>query len=30
MQARATIEPIDNGRQAILITELPYQVIKRR
>jgi DNA gyrase subunit A len=28
MQARATIEPIDNGRQAILITELPYQVNK--
>ena len=28
MQARATIEPIDNGRSAILITELPYQVNK--
>lgn len=28
MQARATIEPIDGGRQAILITELPYQVNK--
>ncbi|HEX8236536.1 MAG TPA: DNA gyrase subunit A [Abditibacteriaceae bacterium] len=28
MQARATIEPIDNGRQAILVTELPYQVNK--
>ena len=28
MQARATIEPIDGGRQSILITELPYQVNK--
>lgn len=28
MQARATIEPVDGGRQAILITELPYQVNK--
>jgi DNA gyrase subunit A len=28
MQARATIEPIDNGRQAIIVTELPYQVNK--
>src|SRR5215210_8456483 len=28
MQARATIEPMDGGRQAILITELPYQVNK--
>lgn len=28
MQARATIEPIDNGREAILVTELPYQVNK--
>ncbi len=28
MQARATIEPIDGGRQSILVTELPYQVNK--
>jgi DNA gyrase subunit A len=28
MQARATIEPLDNGRNAIVITELPYQVNK--
>jgi DNA gyrase subunit A len=28
MQARVTIEPLDNGRQSILITELPYQVNK--
>lgn len=28
MQARATIEPIDNGRQAIIVTEIPYQVNK--
>jgi DNA gyrase subunit A len=28
MQARATIEPFDNGRNAIIITELPYQVNK--
>ncbi|MBW3637902.1 MAG: hypothetical protein KY445_15780 [Armatimonadetes bacterium] len=28
MQARATIEPFDNGRNAIVITELPYQVNK--
>ncbi|HEY0072701.1 MAG TPA: DNA gyrase subunit A [Abditibacteriaceae bacterium] len=28
MQARATIEPIEMGRQAIIITELPYQVNK--
>jgi DNA gyrase subunit A len=28
MQARATIEPMDGGRQAILVTELPYQVNK--
>lgn len=28
MQARATIEPFDNGRQAIIVTELPYQVNK--
>lgn len=28
MQARATIEPIEMGRQAIIVTELPYQVNK--
>jgi DNA gyrase subunit A len=28
MQARATIEPIEGHREAILITELPYQVNK--
>ena len=28
MQARATIEPMDGGRFAIIITELPYQVNK--
>ena len=28
MQARATIEPIDGGRHAIIITEIPYQVNK--
>ena len=28
MQARAVIEPMDGGRNAILITELPYQVNK--
>lgn len=28
MQARVTIEPLDNGRQSILVTELPYQVNK--
>ena len=28
MQARATIEPMDSGRQAIIVTELPYQVNK--
>ncbi|BDI28104.1 DNA gyrase subunit A [Capsulimonas corticalis] len=30
MQARTTIEPIENGRNTIVITELPYQVIKQR
>ncbi|MEO7716803.1 MAG: DNA gyrase subunit A [Capsulimonas sp.] len=30
MQARTTIEPMENGRNAIIITELPYQVIKQR
>ena len=28
MQARATIEPMDAGRSAIIVTELPYQVNK--
>jgi len=28
MQARATIEPMDGNRNAILVTELPYQVNK--
>ncbi len=28
MQARAIIEPLDQSRQAIIITELPYQVSK--
>ena len=28
MQARATIEPMEGGKNAILITELPYQVNK--
>ena len=28
MQARATIEPMDGGRHAIIITEIPYQVNK--
>ena len=28
MQARATIEPMEGGRNAIIITELPYQVNK--
>ena len=28
MQARANIEPLDSGRTAIIITELPYQVNK--
>ncbi len=30
MQARTTIEPIEGGRNQIIITELPYQVIKSR
>ncbi len=30
MQARTTIEPIENGRNQIVVTELPYQVIKSR
>ncbi|BCM90493.1 DNA gyrase subunit A [Abditibacteriota bacterium] len=28
MQARATIEPMEGGRSAIIVTELPYQVNK--
>ena len=30
MQARTSIEPIENGRNQIIVTELPYQVIKSR
>lgn len=30
MQAQVQIEPLDNGRSAIVITELPYQVNKKR
>lgn len=30
MQAKTTIEPMDGGKNAIVITELPYQVIKSR
>ena len=30
MQAKTTIEPMDNGKSAIVITELPYQVIKSK
>jgi DNA gyrase subunit A len=30
MQARTSIEPTDNGRNQIIVTELPYQVIKAR
>ena len=30
MQARTSIEPIEGGRNQIVITELPYQVIKSR
>jgi DNA gyrase subunit A len=30
MQAKFTIEPMDSGKNAIVITELPYQVIKTR
>ncbi len=30
MRARTTIEEDDKGRQAIIITELPYQVNKAR
>ena len=30
MQAKTTIEPMDNGKSAIVISELPYQVIKKK
>src|SRR2546427_2427862 len=30
MQAKTQIEPMDGGRHAIVVTELPYQVNKRR
>ena len=30
MQARTTIEPIEGGKNQIIISELPYQVIKSR
>jgi DNA gyrase subunit A len=30
MQAKTSIEPMDNGKNAIVITELPYQVVKSR
>ena len=30
MQARTSIEPIEGGRNQIIVTELPYQVIKAR
>jgi DNA gyrase subunit A len=30
MQAKTNIEPMDNGKNAIVITELPYQVIKSK
>jgi DNA gyrase subunit A len=30
MQAKTTIEPMDNGKNAIVVTELPYQVIKKK
>ena len=30
MQARTSIEPIEAGRNQIIVTELPYQVIKSR
>ena len=30
MQGKANIEPMDNGKSAIVISELPYQVIKSR
>jgi len=30
MQAKTIIEPMDNGKNAIVVTELPYQVIKSK
>ena len=30
MQAKTHLEPMDNGKTAIVITELPYQVVKSR
>jgi len=30
MQAKTSIEPMDGGKSAIVVTELPYQVIKSR
>ncbi|HLK57979.1 MAG TPA: DNA gyrase subunit A, partial [Chthonomonadaceae bacterium] len=30
MQAVMQIEPMDNGKNAIVVTELPYQVVKKR
>jgi DNA gyrase subunit A len=30
MQGKTSIEPMDNGKSAIVITELPYQVIKAK
>jgi DNA gyrase subunit A len=30
MQAKTSIEPMDNGKNAIIVTELPYQVIKAK
>ena len=30
MQAKTNIEPMDNGKNAIVITELPYQVVKAK
>jgi DNA gyrase subunit A len=30
MQAQVHIEPMDGGKNAIIVTELPYQVIKKR
>ncbi|MBI3948582.1 MAG: DNA topoisomerase 4 subunit A, partial [Armatimonadetes bacterium] len=30
MQAKTTIEPVEGGRTAIVVTEIPYQVSKKR
>jgi len=30
MQAKTSIEPMDGGKNAIIVTELPYQVIKKK